>query len=244
MISCPISPFLNFFHNYCAHLFLFCLQGLEAGALLAEPNLSDISAPSTDTTRMTPAALTSPLPGQFTLFWTFCREDPLFLKKIVYSILSVVFISISTILMIRQLVSGPTFSWNHVLNLAVFGVMSLLPFIQYGWNKFTVCRQGLEEFIKTGASRTSYQMTYLSIDVLLRPPIEPSPPISEYSIASASSGSTVSSINPKLGLGLTLPSRRRGAFHHSRLASFSTDMLPLFEVAERNDAIAGADKTD
>ncbi len=216
---------------------------MEAGALLAEPNLSDISAPSTETTRDASAAPPSPLPGQLALFWTFCREDPLFLKKIVYSLVSVLFISISTVVMIRQLVSRPTFSWNHVLNLAVFGAMSLLPFVQYGWNKFAVCRQGLEEFIKTGVSRTSYQMTYLSIDVLLRPPVEPSPSISEDSIASSTRiSSSVSTINPKLGLGLTVPSRRRGAFQYSRLASFSTDMLPLFQ--EHPDAIAGVDKSD
>jgi hypothetical protein len=211
------------------------------GALVAEPNLSDIALPSPVTDHAG-----QQIPGRWTLFLTFCKEDPLFFKKICYSLSAVAFILIATIVMIRQLVLGPKFSWNHVLNLAVFGVMSLLPFIQYGWRKFAVCKQGLEEFVNTGVSRTSYDMTYLSIDVALRPPVESQDVLEATTPAQRSDPalhdhiSNAVTARGQMQMPTASLAARRQPIHH-RLNSFTPAMLPVM-IAEDDDDDDDADK--
>ncbi len=81
--------------------------------------------------------------AKFRRFYKQSRVDPKnndFYNKIWYSIRCSTFIFVATCILIGWIIYGHrgNWSWSPVINVTVFGGMSLLPFAQYAWNKCVV----------------------------------------------------------------------------------------------------------
>ena len=130
MLLLPFAISLLYFYQiYCDSKRDFALQaGLQGGQVFAQVDETALKQPSTPQKKSAPAS-----------FWSFYNNPDdrgRFRASVNYAFKSLAFISLATLWMTVVILLTPGWSTQQLLNVGVFGGLSLIPFAKYAHKKY------------------------------------------------------------------------------------------------------------